>query len=139
MKVGEKQDMSAKDRALRKRFHLIGVVILAAGFPAAALIFILAAPGDGSGAIGYEIVDGKSYPVMPGDSERYEYDLERIGGKSAVLAAEFNHWFASLWHGRKLAYTLAFLSAGSSLACFYLAHLLADPPPRKGPNGGQGP
>jgi hypothetical protein len=137
MGVQPNQDMSEKDRFLRKRLNLIGVLILVAGFPAAALIFMLGS-GDGGGAIGYEIIDGKSYPIMPGDSERYEYELERIGGKSAVLATEFNHWFGSLWHGRKLAYTLAILSAGSSLACFFLAHRLADLPPPKSRSGRSG-
>jgi hypothetical protein len=101
--------------------------MLAAGLLAAALAFAVAAPDDGSEAVAYEIVDGKSYPVMLADSKRYNRDLERIGGKSAVLGVEFMDWFRGLWHGRRLAYTLASLSAGGFLVCFYLAHRLDYP------------
>jgi hypothetical protein len=118
MSAEEKQDMSGKDKTLQKRFRLIGVCILVAGLLAAGVINRRAAPDDGS-----------SDAIMSGETKRYEYEMERIGGKSNVLAAEFRDWFGSLWHGRRLARTLAFLSVGGSLACFFLAHLLTYPPP----------
>ena len=110
--------MSRKDKTLQARFRLIGVCILVAGLLAAALINWRAAPDDES-----------SDAILSGESKRYEYEMERIGGKSNVLAAEFREWFVSLWHGRRLAHTLVFLSVGGSLACFVLAHLLTYPPP----------
>ena len=66
--------------------------------------------------------------ILSGASKRYEYEMERIGGKSNVLAAELREWFVSLWHGKRLAHTVVFLSVGGSLACFLLAHLLSLPP-----------
>ncbi len=33
--------------------------------------------------------------------------MELYGGKANVLAAELLQWFASLWHGRRLALTVA--------------------------------
>lgn len=70
---------------------------------------------------------------MPADTKRYEYDLERMGGKSNVAAAEFRDWFGSLWHGRRLANTLTVLSIGGCLACFLAAHILTFPPPPDDP------
>jgi hypothetical protein len=42
-----------------------------------------------------------------------------LGGKFAVLTAEFNDWFASLWHGRALAGTVAVLAVAIAAACFW--------------------
>jgi hypothetical protein len=118
MSAEEKRGMSGKDKALQARFRLIGFCILIAGLLAAAVINWRAAPDDRS-----------ADAILSGASKRYEYEMERIGGKSNVVAAELRDWFGSLWHGRRLAHTLAFLSVGGSLACFLLAHLLSYPPP----------
>jgi hypothetical protein len=120
--------MSEKDITLRKRFRLIGVLILVAGLLAAAVIDRRAAPGDES-----------SDAILVGNTKRYEYEMERIGGKSNVVATEIREWFGSLWHGRRLAHTLVFLSIGGSLACFLMAHLLTYPPPPDNQTGGQDP
>ena len=128
MSIAEKPDRPEQDTILQRRFHLAGIFILVAGIFSAILVYITAAPDHGRGALGYEVVNGISYPIMPNDSKRYEYDLERIGGKSNVLAVEFTEWFKSLWHGRRLADTLAFISVGGSLACFFLAYVEIEPP-----------
>lgn len=70
--------------------------------------------------------DAGFYMSSVNNSKKYRGDLERIGGKAAVAAAEFNDWFASLWHGRRLAGTLAALSVGASLLCFLASRI---PPP----------
>jgi len=131
MNAEEKQDMSRKDRTLQTRFRLIGVFILVAGLLAAVLINQRAAPDDGSS---YVIMAGT---ILSGNAKRAENEMKRIGGKSNVLAAEIREWFGSLWHGRRLAHTLVFLSVGGSLACFYLAHILTDPPPPDNRTGGK--
>jgi hypothetical protein len=43
-------------------------------------------------------------------SKRYVRDLELYGGKINILAVEFRQWFASLWRGQHLAYTIAVLT-----------------------------
>jgi len=53
----------------------------------------------------------------PFDSKKYVRELERYGGKINILAVEFRQWFASLWRGKPLAYTIALLT-------FLLASLL---------------
>jgi hypothetical protein len=33
--------------------------------------------------------------------------MEVYGGKANLLAGEFMHWFQGLWHGKRLAFTVA--------------------------------
>lgn len=75
---------------------LITVSILALGFGSALWIYLAAepAPRDGSGD-------------DPTDSKQYQRQMELYGGKANVLAAELMRWFGSLWHGRRLAVTVA--------------------------------
>jgi hypothetical protein len=37
-------------------------------------------------------------------------------------------WFSSLWHGKQLGFTLAFLSVGTAAGCFFFAQLLSFTP-----------
>jgi len=55
------------------------------------------------------------------DSKQYLSDLENAGGQAAVLADEFNWWLADLWHGKRLAYSLAVLAVAAALAFFVAA------------------
>ncbi|GAB2897792.1 hypothetical protein LSG25_15780 [Paralcaligenes sp. KSB-10] len=106
----EKQDAPGKRSPLYLRFYLAGVVILAVGLISAALIYILAADNQVD-----EIGSGK----------QYDFAVERIGGKAAVWAVHFNQWFGGLWHGKQLAFTLAFISIGAALVCFLIARSLS--------------
>lgn len=118
-------------RRMHIRLYLIGACILLAGLASAALVYVTANDGERD-AVSYEIVGGNVYAVSPEDSKRYLSDVERYGGKAAVLADEFNRWFSSLWHGRQLAYTLAALSMALAVGFFGVAHASAraapDPP-----------
>jgi hypothetical protein len=67
------------------------------------------------------------------NSKKHLLELERIGGEAAVVAAEMTEWFNGLWHGRRLAATLAVLSVGASLLCFLAGKL----PPLNDPEGKQ--
>lgn len=58
-----------------------------------------------------------------------EYRLELYGGKSNVLGTEIQEWFFSLWHGRRLASTLAVITFIVAVVCFFLAYALPDFPP----------
>jgi hypothetical protein len=57
----------------------------------------------------------------------YRHNIELMGGKFAVYADQFNEWFASLWHGRELAYTVAVLSVAVALVCFLAGRLMSVP------------
>ena len=108
----------------RKRLYLVSALILVLGLCAAAVIYATTAGGS-DGAVGYEVINGVAYPVAPADSKAYQRELERFGGKANVLAAEFTRWFAGLWQGRRLAFTVAFLSLLASLALYLYAKYLA--------------
>ncbi|WP_420995595.1 hypothetical protein ACKI2N_021835 [Cupriavidus sp. 30B13] len=97
------------------RLYLLGAAILAAGWIGSALIYLNAAREESSADLLYG----------PGWQRQYDFQLERIGGKAAVLAAEFSQWFGGLWHGRQLAITLAVLATVAALLCFAVARELA--------------
>jgi hypothetical protein len=70
--------------------------ILALGFAAAIVIYLIAQPPP-ENPLGYD----------PMDTKKYLHDLEVYGGRANVVAAEFMDWFSSLWHGQRLAFTVA--------------------------------
>jgi hypothetical protein len=113
-----RKELSESDAALYARLRLVGVVILTTGLLAAAMVAGAASPDD---------------PGAVEDSKRYEYEMELVGGKSNVFAAQLTQWFDGLWHGKGLAHMLAFVSVGGALACFFLAHRLKHHAPRGGP------
>ena len=101
----------------------IAAAILAIGLCSASAIYFLADDNPDEGD-GYVIIDGKIYPGSAYQSKGYVRELERYGGKMNVLMDEFNRWFGSLWHGKKLGVTVGWLSAGTALGLFLLARFL---------------
>lgn len=98
---------------LRRRLKTLTLAILAVGLSAALVIFVAAGPASEN-------------PLGdPMDSKKYIHDMEVYGGKANVLAAQFREWFASLWQGRNLAYTVAVLT----LLAVPVARFFATPLP----------
>jgi hypothetical protein len=105
-------DTNAPGPMSSRRLGRLTAAILAAGFASALVIFVTAGP-PASNPLGYE----------PLETKKYIHDLELYGGTANVLAEEFRVWFAGLWHGRNLAYTVAVLTALVVLAVrFFAAH-----------------
>jgi len=77
-----------------RRALLVTTLILVVGLTAALAIYVAAArvPADSSSDLT--------------ESKQYLRQMELYGGKANVLAAELQNWFASLWHGRRLALTV---------------------------------
>jgi hypothetical protein len=100
-------------------FYAVGCVVLAAGLTGSAWAYWRASRNEArdAGVAG-------TY-----DTKKYQDQLERIGGKANILATDIQQWFAGLWHGRQLAYTLAALALAAALACFCIARFLPDLPP----------
>jgi len=99
-------------RANRKtHLNLAATVILLSGLTGSAVIY-LNALGSSDTPPEYEFEGTK----------QYLHDLELYGGKANVLAAEFWQWFNGLWHGKSLAFTLAFITILISLGLFFVAH-----------------
>ena len=117
------KDIPERDRKLQTRLRLAGGVILLAGLGAAALVYRSAVPDYDS-----------AYVKMLNNTKKNEYEMEVVGGKANVFAAEVRDWFGSLWHGKRLAHTLGFLSVGGSFACFFVAHRLNYSPPLETPS-----
>jgi hypothetical protein len=90
-----------------------------AGFGSALAIYLTAAVAPAN-PLGYE----------PGDSRRYLREMEVYGGRANVVAGEIREWFGSLWHGRRLAGTVVFMT----LLLLLLFLIASTPlPPASGP------
>lgn len=115
-----------KNARAARSLRWAGAIVLAAGI-AAALVVYLFAPAGRADAGNYSIVGGQVF-AAPDENSAEMQQVERLGGKPAVYALEFHRWFLSLWHGRRLAFTLLVLSVVVALLCFHLAGLFADDP-----------
>ncbi len=107
------------------RIRLGTRAILAIGFAAAVVIYLTAQPPL-ENPLGYD----------PLDTKKYLHDLEVYGGKANVLAAEFREWFDSLWHGERLAFTVAVITVIAAWAFKFFATPLPSDPEASGANGG---
>ena len=96
-------------RALR----LTAGVILLIGFASAAGI--------------YAASTGEVQGYQPEETKQYLRTLELYGGKANVMATELREWVGSLWHGRRLAYTVGCASVLLAGA-FWLARAASDEP-----------
>ena len=88
-------------------------MILILGLGSAIAVYLTAAPDDPSA---YD----------PTETKEYLRQMEALGGKASIFAAELTHWFESLWHGRSLAFTLAAIAVFSAAAFRFLAGRLWD-------------
>ncbi|MGA3206285.1 MAG: hypothetical protein ABSE05_00485 [Syntrophales bacterium] len=115
--------MKWKSADLRICINLISAIILLVGLGTAIFIY-QTADNDSSGALGYQIIGGTVYPIMPENTKIYKHDLEVYGGKAAVLADDFRRWFVGLWRGKSLTFTIAVITIFVSFAGFFTARHL---------------
>jgi hypothetical protein len=108
---------------LLRRLSYFSAIILLVGLGSAVLIY-QKADNDAGSVLGYEVIGGSAYPIMPEDSRKYLRDLQLYGGKAAVLEDEVERWFVGLWHGKSLAFTVACISFFISFGFFYAANHL---------------
>ena len=99
-----------------RKIQLVGTSVLVTGLIAALVIYLMARAGSGV----------QNMPDFSQD-RRFNLELERIGGKSAVYVAAFDRWLSGLWHGTALAYTVVAMSVVVALVCFWLANLMSYP------------
>jgi hypothetical protein len=100
----------------KARLRVVSGFILGIGLTGATAIYVTSPPASELPA-GYDITQTK----------RYRHDLELYGGKANVQLDEFRRWFQTLWHGRSLAGTIAFLSVMTALAIrFFSEHAPPD-------------
>jgi len=113
---------------MQNRFYLYALVAAAFGLCAAALIHLTAGESadewDGYRVV---IVDGKVYPIPLAGTKMYRRELERFGGKAALLFDDINRRFAGLWRGKSLAITVLWIAGFITLALFLLGrHASSD-------------
>ncbi|HVZ64442.1 MAG TPA: hypothetical protein VG936_07715 [Lacunisphaera sp.] len=104
--------------------RIVGAALFAVGLTAAVILYLLAPEEEDLGLIGVDV---------PTNAERHQ--LERMGGKTYVLAKDISDWFGSLWHGRRLAGTVAALSLAGFLGARWAAELSARAAPGENPPG----
>jgi hypothetical protein len=86
------------------------VLLLLVGFSAALVVFFKAEP---------ELDDPVMRQFMA--SKKYVREMRMIGGQVNLDAAELADWIAGLWHGQKLADTIAVLTVGGALLFRFVA------------------
>ncbi len=110
---------------LHSVLYFLSGMILLAGLGSAVLLY--ESSGDRSASVlGYEDEGGSVYPVLPEDSKQYLRGLQLYGGTANVIADELRRWFESLWSGKSLAFTVAFIAILISSVVFYTARRLAS-------------
>ncbi len=95
------------------RLRIVAFAVLIAGLLAAVWIYVAAEPPRPN-PLGYE----------PEDSKQYLREIQMYGGTANLLATELREWLGSLWHGKRLAYTVATLSTLFAAGCLFVASRL---------------
>jgi hypothetical protein len=88
-----------------------GLAIIAAGLVAGAAAYVTASADPDADALA---------------QQREMQQVERLGGTATVQTVKFNQWVGSLWHGERLAGTLAVLGLLVGGACWKLGELMAE-------------
>jgi ABC-type Fe3+ transport system permease subunit len=103
-----------KFSAPHHRVQLAGALIVVVGMIVAAFVWFAAArdgEGDGTGDV---------------TSQREMQQVERLGGRATVQTVQFDSWLGSLWHGQRLAWTLAILSLAVGGGCAWIGALMGE-------------
>jgi hypothetical protein len=91
------------------RCYIITAAILLVGFGSAVTICLTA-------------VEAPDDPFAEFEkSKKFAYELERMGGKAAIVANDFNKWFVGLWQGETLAYTVAVITIIIAAGYYFIA------------------
>jgi hypothetical protein len=97
-----------------KRCYIVTSAILLIGLGSAVAIYLTAGEA----------------PVDPfaefEKSKKFAYELERMGGKAALAANDFNKWFSGLWRGETLAYTVAVITIIIAAGYYFIATSLEE-------------
>jgi hypothetical protein len=100
---------SARARLSLRHLRAIVGPILAIGFGSSVFIYLFAKP-EPANPLGYD----------PLETKKYLHELEVYGGTWNVLAAKFQQWFVSLWYGKSLAYTVAWITLFLAVVIWYI-------------------
>jgi hypothetical protein len=102
--------MNWREASSPTRLRVVALAVLVIGLASSVSIYIAAAPPKPN-PLGYE----------PEDSKQYLREIQMYGGTANLLATELREWLASLWHGKRLAYTIATFSILFAAGCLFVA------------------
>ena len=108
-----KGEEAAASNAALKRCRSIASAILMVGFGSALAIYLTAEEAPADPFAEFE------------KSKKFAYELERMGGKAALAANDINRWFAGLWQGETLAFTVAVITIVVAVGYYFIASGLA--------------
>jgi hypothetical protein len=91
------------------RCYLVTAIILMIGFGTAIAIYLTAD----------EIPDNPFAEFE--QSKRFAHEVQRMGGKMAIVANDASVWFGALWHGRQLAFTVACITLVIAVGYYVIA------------------
>lgn len=91
------------------RCYTVTAAILLVGFGSAAAIYLTAGEAPADPFAEFE------------KSKKFAYELERMGGKAALVANDVNRWFAGLWQGENLAFTVAVITMVIAGGYYFIA------------------
>jgi hypothetical protein len=91
------------------RCRIVTAAILLVGFGSAVTIYLTAGEAPDDPFAEFE------------KSKKFAYELERMGGKAAIVANDFNKWFVGLWQGETLAYTVAVITIILAAGYYFIA------------------
>jgi hypothetical protein len=109
---------------MSSRLAIAALFIVVAGLACGVTIYLLANEPE---ATAYVIVGDTAYPVDPTTSKSYVRQVERFGGKAALLFDDFNRWFTALWRGKRLGITISVLSVLAALVLLGIARISDRP------------
>jgi hypothetical protein len=99
--------MSSSHRLVQR----LGLAIAVAGLVAAAAVHVTA---------------GRDADIDAVARQREMREVDRLGGTAGVQTVKFDNWLGSLFHGRRLAFTLAVLGVALGGACWHVGGLMGE-------------
>ena len=103
---------------MRLILHVLGLVILLAGYAGAALVWRAQDRIDQANA---DLAANDAAPLSPLDSKKGTRQVELYYGKTGLLMERVTEWAESLTHGKGLAKTIILLSSVTAIGCFLVA------------------
>jgi hypothetical protein len=103
---------------MRLILHLLGLVILLAGYTEAALVWRGQDRIDQANA---DLAANPAAPLPPLDSKKDTREIELNYGKTGLLLESWTEWAESLTHGKPLAKTIIVISSLTAIGCFLVA------------------
>jgi hypothetical protein len=102
-------DMPRKTITKKNRCYRVMAGILLTGLGSALAIYLTAAEIPENPFAEYE------------QSKRFSHEVQRVGGKLALVANDLAAWFGELWQGRRLAFTVACMTLMITAGYYFIA------------------